>query len=118
MFELIPELLVYLFAVYGMLSLIISAIESFSKRKKPSNNGVRLVILIKNQQDNVEGIVKTILSGETARDIVSNGKLYIVDMGSEDETIKILKKLKNNYDMIEIFNKDEKELIFEEIKAN
>jgi hypothetical protein len=93
-------------------------IESFSKRKSSPNTGVKLVILIKNQQDKVEGIVKTILSGEMAREIISSSKLYIVDMGSEDETLKILKKLKTNYDMIEVFNKDEKELIFGENKIN
>ncbi len=115
LFDLIPEILLYLFAVYGMLSLIISAIESITKRKNIKNPGVKLVILLKNQQDTVEGVIRTILAAETSRDIVSDGKLYIVDMGSQDETLKILKKLKRNYDMIEIFDMNDKELIFKEI---
>lgn len=33
-------------------------------------------------------------------------------MGSNDETLKILKKMKNNYEMINIYDKNNKESVF------
>jgi len=116
LFDLIPEILLYLFACYGVVSLIASIIESINKEKKSKNPGVKLVILLKDQQDTIEGIIRAMLSEEVSKGIVSDGKLYIVDMGSQDETLKILKKLKRKYDTIEIFNMDEKELIFKGIQ--
>ncbi|HOV25197.1 MAG TPA: hypothetical protein PK566_02385 [Pseudobacteroides sp.] len=112
MFDLIPEILLYLFAFYGIVSLIASITESINRGKKFKNPGVKQVILLKDQQDTAEGIIKAMLSEKVSKAIVSDGKLYIVDMGSHDETLHILKRLKRKYENIEIFNVDEKEQIF------
>ncbi|MDP4179509.1 MAG: hypothetical protein Q8942_00265 [Bacillota bacterium] len=118
MFNIIPEILIYLLAVYGMLSLVISVVDSITQHKTTKNSDAKLVLIVKNQQDTVEGLVRGMLTGGAIRNIIMNGKLNIIDMGSNDDTLQILTKLKNSYDVIDIYNKTERNEIFKDFADN
>ena len=62
-------------------------------------------IVVKNQEDTVEWIVKSAIRSV-------KGKLIIVDMGSCDETWEILERLKMDNDNIEILREEDKSKIF------
>ncbi len=98
----IREVIIYTFFVYGIINFII---QIFSK--KENIIGLKNVLVVKNQQDTVEWIVQNAVKNVT-------GKLMIVDMGSNDDTWRILEKLKlDNYN-IEIFKEEDKIKIFEQ----
>ncbi|MDR1392006.1 MAG: hypothetical protein LBJ09_02290 [Clostridiales bacterium] len=71
------------------------------------NEDIHIVLTTKNQQDKIEG---------TVRDIIWNLKNYnfkileffsdiiVVDLGSNDETLGVLKKLSQEYEFIRVMN--------------
>ena len=96
------EVFLYTFFVYGVVSFVS---EFFRERQLiHRNKDICLVnvLFVKDQQDNIEAVVKDILRQ-------SRGKLIIIDRGSTDDTWTILEKLQVNNDYIEIAKEGEKE---------
>lgn len=71
-----------------------------------------LVLVVKDQEDAVEGIVRTIMEREGLTRIIPGGRLKVVDLGSRDQTVDILERLKDEYEIIDIVGENEKEKIF------
>ena len=70
--------------------------------------GSRLVLLVKNKEDSIEGILHVLMNSTNAY----FDELVITDMGSTDETYKILLKLSQKYGNLKILNEEEKDRIF------
>jgi glycosyltransferase involved in cell wall biosynthesis len=72
------------------------------------HEGSRLVLLVKNKEDSIEGILHILMNS-------TDGffeELIVADMGSDDETLKILLKLSEKYGNLKILSEKEKEKIF------
>ncbi|MCR4435147.1 MAG: hypothetical protein QHH06_07165 [Clostridiales bacterium] len=110
--DIIYEVFIYLLAVYGALTLIISVFSSIYRRSKPENGNVKLVLAVKNQQETVEGMVRSIFKSDLLHRLVPDNTLTVLDMGSTDETLKILSTLKKEYEYIDIIKQEEKERVF------
>lgn len=110
---IIYDVLIYLLAVYGALTLIFSIASSVYYRTKTENRNVKLVLVVKNKQDIIEYFVGCIFKGSILKKVIPGGKLTVLDMGSSDETRGILDKLKRDYEYIDIIKEEEKEKIFQ-----
>lgn len=104
--------LVCLLAAYGALSLIISVFNSIRQKTYPECSRVKLALMVKNREDEIEGIIRNIFIGDYLKKVMSDGKLIVLDMGSTDETPEILAKLKKYYEYMDIVSITNKEDIF------
>jgi len=113
MLKTIIDFFVYLLAVYGVLSLIINIIDSVHPGSGLRSSGVKMVLLVKNQEETIEGIIRSMFMGDFLRKIGSGHMLTVLDMGSKDKTPVILEKLKKQYESMEVLMAEEKEKVFE-----
>ncbi len=109
MLDMVLEILLLLMGLYGIISLIFSAVDTVQRKSLADDKNVRLAILVKDREEAIEGIVRSLLS----RDI-PGGKLTIIDMGSEDKTLNILQKLKRSFENITVLKYDERERLMGE----
>jgi len=93
-------------AIFGLIQLCINAYAILNKicfDKVDGAGDVHIIVTVKNQQDAIEGIVKSLVWKSLNNEyggIVPN--ILIIDMGSTDETPKILEKLHRDYEFIKI----------------
>ncbi|MDK2799527.1 MAG: hypothetical protein PWP27_1905 [Clostridiales bacterium] len=117
MVEIIFQSLICFFAVYGVIQMgiqIYDYLYNFQSNNK--KNDVYIIITVKNQQDTIEGIIRSVVWKSLNNNhggIVPN--ILVVDMGSTDDTLKILDKLCMEYDFIEIADKEEYIKIMEKL---
>ena len=71
-----------------------------------------MVLIVKNQEEVIEGIIRNLSSADILRKAMTTEKLTILDMSSSDKTLEILNKLKSDYEYFDILEEDEKESIF------
>lgn len=102
MLKIIFESFMYVMALYGFVTVIGNLIDSLSRRVKMDKASYQLVISVKNQEQTIEGIIRGIFEDELFRNKDSNVKVVVIDKGSTDETIKILKKLQKDYENLEV----------------
>ena len=69
--------------------------------------------MLKDQEESVEGIVRSMFSESLVRKVINSGKVTVLDMGSKDDTWKILNKLGTLYEQLELIKPSEKEKIFD-----
>ncbi len=100
-----------LLAIYGLLSLIINIFKMIG-RKKYLVEKANIVLLVNDQEQNIEGMVREAMESKFVRNIAINGSFIIVDMDSKDDTLKILKKLENQFPLVEVCSYSERECIF------
>lgn len=112
MAKIIFDIITYLFAIYGVFSMLVSILNSVRCRIKPENSNMKLVLIVKNQEENIEGVVRNILDEEFLRKMMLNS-ISVIDLGSADNTMEILLKLKQRYENLEILDCDKKDNIFE-----
>lgn len=113
MLNSILEILIYLLAAYGALALSYIAVNSVLQKSKTEKSNVKLVLMLKDREEAVEGIVRNMLSGSLLRKVVNDGRVTVLDMGSKDETWLILSKLKSDYEQLELIKSSDKEKIFD-----
>lgn len=106
------NIFLFLLAAYGAAALFFAIIGAIRQRMADENSNVSLVLLIKNKEDVIEGIVRNIFISDFPGKLLAGGKLTILDMGSTDGTRSILERLKREFDTIEILNEEEKSSIF------
>ena len=100
-----------LLAIYGLLSLFINIFKMIG-RKKYLVEKANIVLLVNDQEQNIEGMVREAMESKFVRNIAINGSFIIVDMDSKDDTLKILKKLENQFPLVEVCSYSERECIF------
>ena len=88
------------FVIYGLVRFIGELVEELFRQKSKSTDYM-VVIKVKNSENTIEGTVRTLVwkflnisSGGYIPDIL------IVDMGSSDNTLDIVKKLCDDYSFI------------------
>ena len=111
MLKVIIDFFTYLLAVYGILSLIINIADALHARKTAASKGTRLALIVRDQEQTVEGFIRSIFLNDHTRRFLPQGKLHVVDLDSTDATAEILKRLEKEYN-IEIYAFDRREELF------
>jgi cellulose synthase/poly-beta-1,6-N-acetylglucosamine synthase-like glycosyltransferase len=107
MAQIILPAIFWFFAIFGMIhmtKLVASTLfDAFDLKKE-----VVIVIKVCNQQDNIEGVIRSVvwrsLKGANPLNIPT---ILVVDMDSTDETPIILKKLSRRYKFIKVASRQE-----------
>ena len=92
--------LIWCFAVYGVLIMIQEVIRNTTYRKIEEN--VKLILTVKDVEDGIENYIREISCG---RNFYNN--LVIIDLGSSDDTVCILKELEKENINMKILEKEE-----------
>jgi hypothetical protein len=114
-FQPVIEILTYIFALYGFILAISLVVKCFYRGISLGNSDIRIVLIVKNQGEMIEGVVRSILSSRIFEGIIHKDSLYIVNMGSNDNTGEILHRLKRDYDCYNmvVLNNEEKDKVFD-----
>lgn len=112
----LPECIIYLLAAYGMLVLLLGAIDLIRCKMAGNRPKVRIVLLVQNVQEQIEFIVRNVVIKDYASKALSDNKVVFVDMDSSDETVELLKKLQQCYPSIEVMPYKDKEEIFSDFQ--
>lgn len=100
-----------LFAIYGLIDLFLNIFRLIGRKKYFVENA-NIALLVNDQEENIEGMVRSAMESKFVRNIAINGSFIIVDMDSKDDTLKILRKLENQFPLVEVCAFDERECIF------
>lgn len=111
MLEFIMFGILWTLAIYGFIE-IVKTIYFVLVHTKLHSNGIYLIVAVKNQEEKIEGVLRSILfrfiygKEENINDII------VTDLGSKDKTPEIIEKLGRDYDSVKILSwKECKELI-------
>lgn len=111
MLDFILNGILWVLALYGLFEIIKTIIYTYTYTNLKSD-GIYIIIATKNQEKKIEGFLRSFLfrviygKEENVKDII------VTDLGSDDDTLKILEKLSKDYDCIKIADwKDCKEVI-------
>lgn len=96
------EALVYVLALYGLLNIVGNFLDSLIKDVRFTKTNYNLVLSVKNQQDNIEAVIRAIFEDELFRRGTPDCKVVVIDKGSSDETLPILKKLQKEFTNLEV----------------
>ena len=111
MFDFILFGILWTFAIYGFIE-VLKTIYFVLVHTKLKSDGIYLILAVKNQEEKIEGVLRSILFRFIYGKEESINDIIITDLGSTDNTPVILEKLGKDYDSIEILNwKESKELI-------
>ena len=103
MAEFIITSLVWILALYGLIEIGKTILISILK-VKIENNGIYVIIAVKNQEEKIEGFLRSFLfrilygKEEYIKDI------YVTDLNSTDNTYKILENIEKDYKEIKIYD--------------
>ena len=87
-------------ALYGLLEIVKTIMCSLEKKDIDSKN-TYLIVTVKNGENNIEGIIRVILSEKR---YYNNEEIIAVDLNSNDSTLEILDKLSKDNDNIKIMS--------------
>lgn len=111
MSEFIANGVVWMLAIYGLLEIIKTVIRVFSYSNLRSN-GIYFIIAAKNQEEKIEGFIRSILfrilygKEEIMNDII------VVDLESTDNTKEIIEKMAKDYEFLKVSDwKECKEIV-------
>ncbi len=107
----ISYIILGLFSIYGVISFF-KSIFRLLENKKYYVEKANLVLLVNDQEENIERIVREAMMSKFVRNIAINGSFIVIDMKSKDQTYKILKRLEKQYPLVEVCSFDERESIF------
>ena len=83
-------------SIFSVLGIFFLSREIISGILKSHNKNPLIVIGVKNHEDSIEGIVRTIMKSHPLSEIL------IIDYGSSDHTAEIIQKLAKDYSKIHI----------------
>lgn len=112
MMKTIFEIVVCMFATYGFITFLHELLLTIKHNMKYKTSMVKLVLIVKNQGEVIEGVLRNILQRDFIRKLMPGGRLIVLDMGSNDDTIDILRKLEKDFEYIQVLKKSEKESLF------
>ena len=104
--------LTYLLAAYGAFCMLISLVSHMRLKGTPVDSRVRLVLIVRNAGEKIEGVIRSIFIENTLKKIIPGGRLFVLDMGSMDDTIGILSRLQKEYGEMEVLREGEKDRVF------
>ena len=103
MIDLILHTLVYILAIYGIIE-IIKTIIYIMEFTNLNENGIYIIIGVKNQEKQIEGVLRSILFKIMYGKEEVIKKVIIADLDSTDKTIKKLKGFKKDYENVKVTN--------------
>ena len=109
MVEVFAYVIIWCFFVYGIMSLLQDIHRSSSYKKIEEN--VKLIMTVKDVENGIENYVRELSCG---RNFYNN--LVVIDMDSNDETLRILKTLEKENLNMKILTKDEGKKYLENMK--
>lgn len=101
MLEFILSTIFWTLAFYGLFELIKNIIYIFTYTKLKSD-GIYLIIAVKNQEEIIEGFLRSTLFKILYGKEENLKNIMVVDLKSEDQTKEIVKKLAKDYECIDI----------------
>jgi hypothetical protein len=99
MFEHVCEFLLYLFATYGFAIFVIEFFKSIAGRG--NGKGIKFCLLVKDCQDNIEGVVRSVMSSGLPKKYTEDRGITVIDLGSADQTRNILERLEKDIDKLQ-----------------
>lgn len=111
MLKILFDFLFYTLAIYGALSIIIGLAGLTCRKAVSGDYKVRMILMVRNAEEVIEGIVRNIFLGGILAKLMCNGRLTVMDMGSSDRTADILDRLRQEYSCMEIVNESDKEKV-------
>ena len=115
MWDFIINGIFWILALYGLFEIIKNIIYICTYTNLKSD-GIYVIIAAKNQENKIEGFLRTILfrimygKEECVKDVI------VTDLNSSDDTMKILEKLSKDYDGIKVVNWKECKEVIDNIK--
>lgn len=94
------------FAVCGLISIISKWVNWIINTAEKDVGDIYLIMTVKNRQEDIEGIVRTLAWKIISRKNDITKELVIIDTGSEDDTLKILSRLEKEYEFLHIMTKE------------
>lgn len=96
--ENIINLIVVFVAIFGWYILIKDILDNYLYRNIELDQNIKLQMIVKNQEENIEMIIKKILNAQNR--IGYFKQIEIIDENSNDQTYEILKDLKKNIQIL------------------
>lgn len=112
MLKIIFEFLTYILAAYGAYCLLIYLVNRSRGGARVSGK-VKLALLVRDAEDSMEGVIRKIGLDSAVNGTVPCQGIAVVDMGSSDRTLEVLKRLKNEYAFLEVLEYGDRHKIFE-----
>ena len=115
MLDFIINGIIWVLALYGLFEIIKNIIYICTYTNLKSD-GIYIIIAAKNQENKIEGFLRTILfrimygKEDCVKDVI------VTDLDSTDDTMKILNKLSKDYDEIKVVNWKECKEVIDNIK--
>lgn len=111
MLEFVLNTVFWTLALYGLFE-IVKNIIYISTYTKFQSDGMYLIVAVKNQEEKIEGFLRSILFKIIYGKEEYFRNILVVDLKSKDNTKEILKRLEMEYDNIKVLNwKDCKDMI-------
>ena len=116
MLDFILNGILWTLALYGAFEIIKNIIYIYTYTNLKSD-GIYIIIATKNQENKIEGFLRTMLfrimygKEECVKDVI------ITDLDSTDDTMKILEKLSKDYSEIKVVNWKECKEVIDSIKG-
>jgi len=103
MLDFITNAVIWILALYGLIE-IIKTIYYISTCTNLESDGIYFIIAVKNQEEKIEGFMRSILFRILYGKEECIKNVIITDLGSTDKTKEIAKKLENDYKIINIMD--------------
>lgn len=113
----IIQCVIYIFAIYGLISLLFGLAELIRHKSIGMLPDVKVVLLVRNAEEHIEYIIRYAVRNDITSKLYSDKKLTVVDMASEDDTPLILEKLQKDHSNIEVLSHDDRELVFKDFAS-
>ncbi|MCI9016333.1 MAG: hypothetical protein HFJ53_04100 [Clostridia bacterium] len=117
MWNFILNATIWTLALYGLFEIIKTTMYIFSYTNLKTD-GIYMIIAVKNQENKIEGFIRTILfrflygKEDNIKDII------VADLDSSDKTMQILEKLQKDYECIKVSNWRECKELIDNIDVN
>lgn len=111
MLEFITNTIFWTLAIYGLFEIIknIIYISTYTKFK---SDGIYVIIAVKNQEEKIEGFMRSILFKILYGREEYLKNIIVADLNSNDNTKDIVRKLSKDYDILKVTSwKDCKEIM-------
>ena len=101
--KLILDAVLWFFACFGIIQLVKLSFATF--KRNITEGSYLIVVKVINKQDTIEGILRSIVWDQLKKG-TTPPPILVVDMGSTDDTMAILKRLAKEYSFIHITDKN------------
>jgi cellulose synthase/poly-beta-1,6-N-acetylglucosamine synthase-like glycosyltransferase len=117
MSEFIINGIFWVLAIYGLIEIIRTIINSFTYTNLKTD-GIYIIIAAKDQQEQIEGFIRSFLSKLSYDREFILENVIITDLDSTDQTDEILMKLKSDYKNIKVINWKECKKLMDSMDAS